>query len=359
MRMLKLFLLLFFLLRGPGMAPMGAMGIRWRRATPWLPEDPPSPLQWVPFQGRLPPDAVSNWNAHSQRLEFVCSSLSCHTGAYVPSRGPFCFFPFAEREHRAPAFKLLVNAGGLEDLQWVNASFGAVPEGAVESCPHDDIFVARTSYGLGKVVKEQRAAFVVVDGEELWFKWYQVLTVKKGPSNVSVADVVYNTSGAVLSAEDVTLSSATVRNHGCAPQVKLIPMEAVSEVEHDWVLRPNFFGGLRGTLEAAPLLFNGSGWEAGAAGAVPWVGGASTMEYVLHRDATEREVAAGSACRAALVGRRVDARVPFTARLTRGYGDGRRHGGAAGGWARVRVVLGVRPSFGPCWPLEGVGPCRV
>ncbi|XP_065520809.1 natterin-3-like [Lathamus discolor] len=357
MRMLELFLLLF-LIRGPGMAPMGAMGIRQRRATPWLPKDPPSPLQWVPFQGHLPPDAVSNWNSHSKRLEFVCSAPGCDTGAYVPSRGPFCFYPFAERERRARAFKLLVNVGGLEVLRWTNASFGAVPDGAVESCPNDDIFVARTSYGLGKVVKEQRAAFVVLDGEELWFKWYQVLAVKKGPSNVTVTDVVYNTSAAVLSAEDVTLINTTVRNRGCAPRLSAIPMEAASEVEHDWVLSPNFFAGVHGMLEAAPLLFNGSGWDAGAVGAVPWVGGASTVEYVIHRDAVEREVGAGRACAAALVGSRVDARVPFAARLTRGYGDGHRHRGAASGWARVRAVLGVRPSFGPCWAAEGAAPCQ-
>ncbi|NXD74528.1 NATT4 protein, partial [Eolophus roseicapillus] len=139
-------------------------------------------------------------------LEFVCSSPTCDTGAHVPARGPFCFYPFAEREWSTQAFKLLVNAGGLEALQWVDASFGAVPEGAVESCPYDDIFVARTPYGLGKVVKEQRAAFAVLDGEELWFKWYQVLAVKQGPSNVTIARVRYNISGAALSTEDVTLS---------------------------------------------------------------------------------------------------------------------------------------------------------
>ncbi|NXK81273.1 NATT4 protein, partial [Amazona guildingii] len=118
-----------------------------------------------------------------------------------PARGPFCFFPWGEREHRAPTFNLLVNVGGMEMLHWANASFGAVPEGAVESCPDEDVFVARTPYGLGKVVKEQRAAFAVLDGEELWFKWYQVLAAEPGPSNVTIADVVYDTSGAVLSAE--------------------------------------------------------------------------------------------------------------------------------------------------------------
>ncbi|KAM9510576.1 natterin-3-like [Guaruba guarouba] len=358
MRMLELFPLLF-LIRGPGMAPMGAMGIRQRRAASWPPEDPPSLLRWVQFQGHLPVDTVSNWNNHSKRLEFVCSAPTCNTGAYVPARGPFCFYPFGEREHRAQDFKLLVNVGGLEVLQWVDASFGAVPDGAVEGCPYEDIFVARTSYGLGKVEKEQRAAFVVLDGEEIWFKWYQVLAVKKGPSNITIADVLYNTSGAVLSAEDITLTRTTVTNRGCTPQRSTIPMEEAVEVERDWVLTPNFFSSIRGLLEAAPLLFNGTGWDVGNVSAVPWVGGASTTEYVLHRDVVEREVAAGSACDVALVGRRVAARVPFAARVTRSYGDGRRHRVAASGWARVRLVLSIRPSFGPCRPLGDVAPCQA
>ncbi|XP_061211067.1 natterin-3-like [Neopsephotus bourkii] len=341
------------------MAPMGAMGIRQRRATPWLPDAPVSPLQWVPFQGHLPMDTVSNWNPHSQRLEFICSVPGCHSGAYVPSRGPFCFYPFGDRELRSPSFNLLVNIGDLEPLQWANASFGAVPDGAVETCPHDDVFVARTSYGLGKVVKEQRAAFVVVDGEELWFKWYQVLVAKRGPSNVTITHVVYDTSRAVMGVQDVTLATTTVQNRGCTPRSGPIPMETASEVEHDWVLTPNFFTDTPGVLEAAPLLFNGSGWDVGAVGAVPWVGGGSTVEYVPHREVMEREVAVGSACAVALVGGRVDARVPFTARLTRGYGDGHRHRGAVSGWVRVRRVLGVRGRFGPCWSVEGGDPCRV
>ncbi|XP_030366752.1 natterin-3-like [Strigops habroptila] len=364
MRMLELFLLLF-LLQDAGMSPMGAMGIPQPRGSSrsprWVPrtEDPPSPLKWVQFRGQVPNDTVSNWNDYAKRLEFVCSAASCDTGAHVPARGPFCFYPFAEREHRSEDFKLLVNTGGFEALRWVDASFGAVPEGAVESCPYDDIFVARTSYGLGKVVKEERAAFVVVDGEEVWFKWYQVLVAHKGPSNVTIGDVLYNVSEAVVSTEDVTLTQSTVRNQGCGAQPSAIPMEEATEVEHDWELTPKLFSSIQGVLEAAPLLFNGTSWDVANVSTMPWAGGASTSEYVLHKHVLEQEVAPGTACAVALVGRRVDARVPFTARVTRVYGDGFRHRVAAAGWARTRSVLGVSPSFGPCWPIDVEPPCRV
>ncbi|NXX17890.1 NATT4 protein, partial [Podargus strigoides] len=140
--------------------------------------------------------------------EYVCSTLArgCNTGAYVPSQGPFCFFPWGERVESSPDFKVLVNVGNFEALDWVDASFGTVPENAVEGCPLVDVFVGRNHYGLGKVSKEQRAAFMMVDGREVWYKWYQVLVVKKGPADITISDVRYNVSGAVERWEDVTLT---------------------------------------------------------------------------------------------------------------------------------------------------------
>ncbi|NXJ87066.1 NATT3 protein, partial [Trogon melanurus] len=140
--------------------------------------------------------------------EYVCSTevLGCNTGAYVPERGASCFYPYAGWEHSTTDFKVLVNVGGFEALDWVNDSFGGVPDNAVEGCPFADVFVGRNKYGLGKVTKEQRALFVVVDGEEVWFKWYQVLTAKKGPANVTISEVRYNMSAAVESGEVVTLA---------------------------------------------------------------------------------------------------------------------------------------------------------
>ncbi|KFQ76073.1 Natterin-3, partial [Phaethon lepturus] len=139
--------------------------------------------------------------------EYVCSTWvrGCNVGAYIPDRGPFCFFPYGEWERRTRNFKVLVNVGDFEALDWVDDSFGSVPENAVEGCPSVDVFVGRNHYGLGKVSKQQRAAFMMVDGEEVWYKWYQVLVVKKGPADITISHVHYNTSRVVEHVEDVTL----------------------------------------------------------------------------------------------------------------------------------------------------------
>ncbi|NXP29144.1 NATT3 protein, partial [Scytalopus superciliaris] len=139
--------------------------------------------------------------------EFVCSTpkLGCNSGSYDPARGPVCTFPYDGEELQTSQFNVLVNAGGFEALGWASGSFGTVPANAVESCPSVDVFVGRSRHGLGKVSKEHRALFVALDGQEVWFKWYQVLVVKTGPAEASVVDVAYNLSAALEGAEEVAL----------------------------------------------------------------------------------------------------------------------------------------------------------
>ncbi|NXA65158.1 NATT3 protein, partial [Mohoua ochrocephala] len=141
-------------------------------------------------------------------LQFVCSTrdLGCNLGAFDPQRGPFCFFPWLEGEVASSEFQLLVNPGGFEALDWVDTSFGSTPEGAVEGCPLTDLFVGRSPDGLGKASKEQQALFVAVDGEEIWYKWYQILVVRQGSVDVSITDVSYNGSAALESSEEAALA---------------------------------------------------------------------------------------------------------------------------------------------------------
>ncbi|NXQ15222.1 NATT3 protein, partial [Peucedramus taeniatus] len=139
--------------------------------------------------------------------EFVCSTpaLGCNLGSFDPARGPFCSFPWHQQELQAHHFQLLLNPGGFEALDWVDTSFGRVPAGAVEGCPLTDLFVGRSPEGLGKVSKEQQALFVAVDGEEIWYKWYQILVVHQGPADLSIDEVSYNLTAAEESARDEEL----------------------------------------------------------------------------------------------------------------------------------------------------------
>ncbi|KAM9273360.1 natterin-4-like isoform 2-T2 [Morus bassanus] len=347
--------------------PVGVMGRRplqppassWSFPRRKRDEEPPSYLKWVAFEGKLPANAVFSWNDYAKRMEYVCSTqvLHCNTGAYVPERGPFCFFPYGGQEQHTPDFRVLVNLGDFEALDWVDDSFGNVPKNAVEGCPSIDIFIGRNRYGLGKISKVQRAAFMMVDGEEVWYKWYQVLVVKKGPADVTISDVRYNISGAVERGEDVTLMKTTVTNKGCQGMRKAVTLEEVTEMEHDWEMDQRVFTTIRGALRANLLAFNGTGWEVTNITNIPWVGGASTSRYVDRTHVVEAEVRSQTACEVALEGRRLDIHVPFTAQMTRDFGDGQPHRVAVTGWARSRAVVGVRAGVKECWPITDVPPC--
>ncbi|XP_010174197.1 natterin-4 [Antrostomus carolinensis] len=365
--------LLLFLSRGdngldgsPERSPVGVMRRHLQPlATSWSfprrkrDEEPPSYLKWVTFEGKLPTDAVSNWNNYTQKMEYVCSTrvLGCNTGAYTPERGPFCFFPYGEWERRTKDFKILINVGGFEALDWVDNSFGNVPKNAVEGCPAVDVFIGRNRYGLGKISKEQRAAFMMVDGEEVWYKWYQVLVVKKGPADITISNVNYNMSGLVEHWENVTLMETTVRNEGCQEVWKKVTLEEVTEMEHNWVVDQRVFATVRGVLRAALLTFSGTGWEVTNVTDISWVGGASTSEYIVHTHVVEKVVQPQMTCAVALEGRRLDVRVPFTAQLTRDFEDGQTHRVAVTGWAHSRAVVGVRAAVKDCWPITDVPPC--
>ncbi|NXK70773.1 NATT4 protein, partial [Sylvietta virens] len=139
--------------------------------------------------------------------EFVCSTpaLGCNVGAFDPSRGPRCFFPWAGAERGSAEFRLLLNPGGFEALDWADASFGSAPAGAVRGCERRDVLVGRGPAGLGKASREHRALFAAVEGEEVWYKWYQVLAVRQGAGDVAISDVSYNGSAAVESGEPAVL----------------------------------------------------------------------------------------------------------------------------------------------------------
>ncbi|NXU60743.1 NATT3 protein, partial [Horornis vulcanius] len=138
--------------------------------------------------------------------EFVCSTPGCNLGAFDPERGAFCSFSWAEQELRSSEFRLLLNPGGFEALDWVNVSFGDTPEGAVEGCPLTDLFVGRGPAGLGKASKEQQALFVAAEGEEIWYKWYQILVVRQGALGLSIDDVSYDAGAALESSEPAALA---------------------------------------------------------------------------------------------------------------------------------------------------------
>ncbi|XP_063281105.1 natterin-3-like [Prinia subflava] len=323
--------------RSPRELPAPARPLPRRRRS-----DPaPSWLRWVPFRGRVPADAVSSRNGRSGRAEFVCATpaLGCN-------------------ELSSADFQLLVNPGGFEALDWADTSFGRAPAGAVEGCPRSDLFVGRSRDGLGKASKEQQALFVAVDGHEVWYKWYQVLVVRQGAADVSIADVVYDGSAALDSSRPEELAAVLARNAECWPVTESVTLEEATEVEHGWSAELPALAAAHGALRAAPLvLTEPAGWHPGNVTTVPWAGGASATEFVSRLHRVRPVIPARSECAVVLRGLRRELRVPFAARLTREFLSGPPHRVGIVGTAWSRAVTGVRAGVERCRPLAELPPC--
>lgn len=318
----------------------------------------PSWLSWEPFRVELLPNSVSNWNAYINMTEYVClpKAWTCSVGSYVPNHGPYCSYSLGGAQ-KSFEFNLLVNKGKLEALRWVDDSFGDIPENAVESCESFDIYVGRNRYGLGKVSKEHRALFVVVDGEEIWFKWYQVLTVKTGPSNITISSVVYNLSAVMEHSEDVAIRKTEVKNEGCRGMKPDVTLEEAIEVEQDWELDHEIFRNIRGVLEAPMLVFNGKKWDVTNITNITWVGRASAGEYIEHSHKIKVEMQPRTTCTVVMTGRRLDARIPFSANLTRDFGDGQPHWVEVTGVTRSQQVVDIQVGIESCRPLPASTQC--
>lgn len=96
----------------------------------------------------------------------------------------YAYIPYYEEEVHQDEYEVLSNPGCVE-LEWVSASCGEVPVGAVEGgtceegqpiyvarCPHENDIVP------GKVVPRCEVIFIPWGGEEISYSEYEILCVK-------------------------------------------------------------------------------------------------------------------------------------------------------------------------------------
>ncbi|TNM90072.1 hypothetical protein fugu_004306 [Takifugu bimaculatus] len=143
--------------------------------------------QW---NGSLPNGAVAIFNGYTERTDYVCK-VNCEAGFYTPSKGNFCRYPYADKEYASSKFEMLVNVDHFEFLMWVEDSYGSVPSYAIKTCANVDIYVGKNKYGLGKVVTRHEAFFLPWEGDEYWYKKYQVLAINRDSYSQHISHVEY------------------------------------------------------------------------------------------------------------------------------------------------------------------------
>lgn len=280
-------------------------------------------LKWVDWDGKIPDWAVSIENEAYSRSDYV-SAGNC-IGYYTPSKGPYCFYPWGDKEHQTPNFKILVNEGDFERLEWKADSWGSVPDNAIRYKP-DNTFVGRNKHGLGKVSPKCNAFFLPCEGKEICYKWYEVLTVCRDYNNESISNVQYQMKKGTAEYQPFTILDESIMENRSGQEVKRtatfqkeityfhhwdtdrwvkagvslhfrthFPIETASE-KRDIVLHETFQGLERLSMKTTQ---------------------AKTIEEKI-----ELTVPPNHVCELVLQARKITARIPYQATLCRTYNDG-------------------------------------
>jgi len=137
--------------------------------------------------GRCPAHAVPGGTENGETLYIARAQ---HGGSIVPGKlhcsHRTAYIPYGGQEHRKTNYEILCFKGQCgTSLEWVNASHGAVPSGALKIGKEANgvaLYAARAfienDWTPGKVNSQHKVCYVPWGGKEHAFSSYQVLCVR-------------------------------------------------------------------------------------------------------------------------------------------------------------------------------------
>nr|XP_057927001.1 natterin-3-like [Doryrhamphus excisus] len=314
-------------------------------------------LEWRTWNGSLPDGAAAIYNGYAERTDYVCK-FKCEAGFYNPDMGPYCRYPYGDREYYAPEFHILTNRDNFEFLEWKDGSYGSVPQHSVRTCPGVGIYVGKNKYGLGKVVPQFEAFFLPWEGDEYWYKRYQVLTINRDAYTQHISDVKYNLDEvAIFQYPPETMRISGVTNNECQAIQKTVTISKTTEVETTWNIGRATMLGITGSITAKIPLIGSGGLELSGEKTLQFSRGTTVVEALSHSVSVELSVPPNHSCRVRMEGRKVKADVPYTARLSRTYRNGDTQWTSISGTYDGVQIGEVRAVVDRCEPVADAKPC--
>ncbi|KAF1389639.1 hypothetical protein PFLUV_G00075560 [Perca fluviatilis] len=279
-------------------------------------------LEWQTFDDSLPNGAVSIYNEYVGRTDYVCKYRRA-AGFYNPYKGPYCFYPYGEKEFHESPFEILVNKDNFEFIEWKDDSDGSVPQNAVETRPGSNIYVGKNKYGLGKVDVKNPAFYLPWKGSEYKYKSYQVLTVNKDVISEAISDVTYKTEGVnVVKYPPETLETHVLTNNDRQELTQTITLSKTTQKEQRWDVSFSLTTGAKTTITAGiPFVVEGK-IDVSVEITLQYTQRATFTESITHTVSVLDKIPPNHSCRASMVGYKYRTDIPYTARLSRTYRNG-------------------------------------
>lgn len=313
-------------------------------------------LKWVAWNGSLPDGAVAIFNGYTGRTDYVCK-VNCETGFYTASKGSFCQYPYADKEYASSKFDVLVNVDHFEFLQWVEDSYGSVPQYAIKTCPNSNIYVGKNKYGLGKVVTQHEAFFLPWEGKEYWYKQYQVLAINTDSYSQHISHVEYAIDEMKLFHHPPeALQLAKVTNLECKPAEKTVKLEKTSTTAKTWDIGRETRNGSMSTMKAKVPILGPGNVDFTKEQRVTFSEGTTMVESISHFVSVELLVPPNHSCSVRMEGRKMKADIPFTGRLSRTNQNGETHWTYITGTCDGLIVGEINAVVERCQPVVDAVP---
>ncbi|XP_008303846.1 natterin-3-like [Stegastes partitus] len=284
--------------------------------------DDGSILEWAIWNNSLPNDTVSIYNDYVSRVDYICK-YNCEVGFYTPSLGPYCNYPLKGKAYQGSPFQILVNKDNFEILEWKDGSSGSVPKSAFRTCPGEEVYVGKNKYGLGKVVTKDKVFYLPWKDSEYSYKGYKVLTINENIISQQIDNVVYYTDKSkIISYPPEIIRETAITNYECSPVVKTDSLSKTYQVEQTWDNTYSVKFGVKTSIKAGIPFITEAGVEISTDVTLQFTRRGSVVESIIDKVSVQINAPPNRTCTATMMRYKYKLNVPFTARLSRTYGNG-------------------------------------
>ncbi|XP_053194971.1 natterin-3-like [Scomber japonicus] len=318
-----------------------------------------SNLEWVRwnFGSSLPYGSVSFYNNYEERLDYICK-CECHSGFHTAGSYT-CNYPFHVKEEVCFDFDVLVNKDDLEALEWKADSDGSVPQNAVKTCSSYDVYVAKNKYGLGKMHARNKVFYLPWHGSDYRYKEYDVLALNKNIFKEHISDVMYKIDEAArFQHPPEVMGKSTIINNECREVTKTSKISKTYEEEKRWDTSTAISAGVRASISAGIPFVGEAGIELSTEETKTFSSGTTLKVSKNFAVDVEVTVPPNHSCGVSAVGHKYSTNIPYTARLTRIYYNGKTSSTIITGEYKGVNVVDFKHVVDRCVPIPNAKPCE-
>ncbi|XP_062294387.1 natterin-3-like [Scomber scombrus] len=213
--------------------------------------------------------------------------------------------------------------------------------------------------GLGKMHARNEAFFLPWEGSEYWYKDYEVLTMNKDISKERISNVRYNINQAErFQHPPEAMGKSTLVNNQCREVTKTHTISNTYEEEKRWDTSIAISAGVTASITAGIPSVAEIGIQVSTEVTNAFSSGTTLKVSKNLAVDVEVNVPPNHSCSVSIVGNKYSTNIPYTARLTRTYRNGRTASTTITGVYKGVNVVDFKTVADRCVPIPNAKPCE-